>query len=364
MKGAVRLGPVLAGCTIALILVGVGFSAFMWWGYHKAKTYVAKTVERSGIANSGAGSMTAVPELWSDVPRMPGMTRAQQVDMPGGLKLVARPLLDGMMRGLNNGADPGRWDWTAFSVAGRTSTDVQTFYVPARMASSGWEPHGGCVSLPAGVSGGTATFCSFQKHEGGRASGLLIVATDDEKERAVSMFFIRQDAPGGGATAAAQPIPAPAGAPGTAPVPYGVDRRPMPNGVDLDSLLPARVGPYSRTGLRRAGSNAAPAMAVVDDGNSIYADYQKSGARVFVELAVTSKPQFARSVVQTVADESIGRGRFPSDPRSGRLGPDPSYLRLVTPEGAIYAWTRGGYFFSASTSTEAALDEFVASFPY
>ena len=58
-------------------------------------------------AAGGDSNMQAVSALWSDVPPMDAMTTAQQIEMPAALKALARPIMDTMMRGLNNGQDAG-----------------------------------------------------------------------------------------------------------------------------------------------------------------------------------------------------------------------------------------------------------------
>ena len=58
-------------------------------------------------------------------------------------------------------------------------------------------------------------------------------------------------------------------------------------------------------------------------------------------------------------------GIYPSDPRFGSFGTEPSYLKVVNKDGAFFAWTRGGYFFTADAEDgEADLDAFINAFPY
>ncbi len=90
-------------------------------------------------AASGDSNMQAVADLWSDVPPMDGMTTAQQIEMPAALKALARPIMDTMMRGLNNGQDAGHWDWITFSLSATAPADVQAFYTPERMSPFGWQ---------------------------------------------------------------------------------------------------------------------------------------------------------------------------------------------------------------------------------
>src|SRR5512144_1853170 len=73
----------------------------------------------------GNSNMQAVATLWDDVPPMKQMTTAQQIEMPAELKALARPIMDTMMRGLNNGQDAGHWDWITFSLSATVPADVQ-----------------------------------------------------------------------------------------------------------------------------------------------------------------------------------------------------------------------------------------------
>jgi hypothetical protein len=180
-----KMGPlvwVLSGCAVIVILGGIAVAAFAWWGYHKAKDYAEHGLEPNG------GGMNGVAQLWSDVPPLEGMTQSTQTEMPLAIKMVARPILDAMMRGLNNGKEAGHWDVAFFSVSGKTTRDVEAFYVPARMGKYGWQQNGGCTNLSQ------ATFCSFQKKEGEKATGLLLVSADDQEHKSTVLYFIRQEA--------------------------------------------------------------------------------------------------------------------------------------------------------------------------
>jgi hypothetical protein len=175
---------VLVGCGAIIIIGGLIAMGLTWWGYHKAKSYVQKEL---GVDN---GSMKSVAQLWSDVPRMDGMDQSQNIEMPMGLKIIAKKMLDGMMRGVNDGKDAGHWDWAAFSVNGKTPNDVQTFYTAERMSEHGWKSEGGCTNMSAGQE---ATFCAFTKQEGQKGTGLIIISAFDKESNATSMFFIRQE---------------------------------------------------------------------------------------------------------------------------------------------------------------------------
>ncbi len=148
---------------------------------------------------------------------------------------------------------------------------------------------------------------------------------------------------------------------GTAP--YGIEKRPMPSGLDLEQLLPKQVGPYTRASVERASNQGTQATSVDVDGDSIYARYRSGTKEIFVEFAVASSASNAQSTLAVAAGDAVG-GVFPTDPRFGSMGTEPSYLKVVNSDGAFIAWTRGGYYFSASTKSEGDLDAFMQAFPY
>lgn len=135
------------------------------------------------------GNLTAVSELWSDVPPMEGMTTSQQVEMPTWLKTLARPIMDEMMRGLNDGKDAGHWDWTAFALSGTLPADVQAFYTPELMATYKWQ-QAEAACMPMTDKG---VLCSFTKDETDKTTGLLIIAATDEQKKETSVFFLRAE---------------------------------------------------------------------------------------------------------------------------------------------------------------------------
>src|SRR5436190_542536 len=90
---------VFGGCAVVVLLGGVVASLVLWWGYRQAKSYAESALE------TNSGSMNRVAQLWSDVPPMEGMTPSQQTEVPLALRAIARPFLDTLMRGLNNGKE-------------------------------------------------------------------------------------------------------------------------------------------------------------------------------------------------------------------------------------------------------------------
>lgn len=140
-------------------------------------------------ATGGDSNMTAVSSLWSDVPPMDGTGASQEIEMPVWLKALARPIMDAMMRGLNNGSDAGHWDWVAFNLSGKTPADVQAFYTPDRMTGYGWQ-QAEAACMPMSENG---VLCSFTKEDAGKSIGLIIIAATDEQKKETSLFFLRAE---------------------------------------------------------------------------------------------------------------------------------------------------------------------------
>lgn len=181
---------VLAGCATVVVVGGILASVALWWGYHKARSYA-----EGALGNTG--EMKTAVHLWSDVPPLEGMTPSQQAEMPMAIRVLARPFLDTMMKGLNNGKNAGHWDVAYYTLNGKTTHDVETFYVPDRMGKFGWQPQGGCAHL------NEATFCSFQKQENNKGTGLLIIAAEDQEHKFTALYFIRGEGqPSGNSTGA------------------------------------------------------------------------------------------------------------------------------------------------------------------
>jgi hypothetical protein len=160
------------------------------------------------ILNGGGddSDMQAVAELWSDVPPMDEMTTAQQIEMPAALKALARPIMDAMMQGLNDGQDAGHWDWITFSLSATTPADVQAFYTPERMSPFGWD-QAEAACLPLSDQG---VLCSFVKDEADKTTGLIVLAATDEQQQTTSVFFLRAEGVPG--------IPAPELTPSSVPL--------------------------------------------------------------------------------------------------------------------------------------------------
>lgn len=136
-----------------------------------------------------------------------------------------------------------------------------------------------------------------------------------------------------------------------------------PSGLNLDDLLPKQVGPYTRTLLEESERRGVSPSSIEVDGPSVYATYKSGAKEIFVEFAISSDAQTAQETLIPAAADTIGK--FPTEPRLGSIGTEPSYLRLNNKSGAFFAWTRGKYYFSASAKGGVAdLDAFMKSFRY
>ncbi len=317
---------------------------------------------------TGGDNFKKTVELWSDVPKMDGLGNPIDTELPTSIKLFMRTGLNLMMKGLGEGSP--EWDWLMFST-GKTPDDVSNFYTTARMAAPpySWASDAaGCVSGQQAVAQG-GVFCAFTKEQGNKQIGLLIIATQDEKTKETSVFYLRGESTATPeASSASQATAAPQATKGAITMlngsaPYGIEKRPMPTGLNLDQLLPKQVGPYTRVLLEKSEQRGVTPSSIQVDGNSVYATYRAGGSEIFVELAVSSSAADAQAALDVAASETTDQ--FPTDPRLGSMGTEPSYLKVNNSDGAFFAWTRGGYYFSASAKGgEGNLNAFMQAFPY
>jgi hypothetical protein len=315
-------------------------------------------------------NLKKVGDLWSDVPRMDGLAPSE-AEMPIYVKLLMRTALNNLGRLNNDNEDRTRstGDWAVFTTA-KLPEDVRNFYTNDRMTSFGtWEASKNSTCLNGSEYHFSGVGCVFKKNSNNRGIGLLIVAAQDEQKKQTTVFFVRVETDetpasnkpantGIGPKAAKGEIKT---LQGTAP--YGIEKRPMPAGLSLDELLPKQVGPYTRSLIEKSNQRGVPPSSIEIDGNSVYATYTAGEKEIFVEFAVSSSADNAQTALDVAATEVTDK--FPPDPRFGSIGSEPSYLKVNNESGAFYAWTRGGYYFSASAKGGAAdLDLFMLSFPY
>ncbi|HEU0175051.1 MAG TPA: hypothetical protein VFV58_12400 [Blastocatellia bacterium] len=315
-------------------------------------------------------NLKKVGDLWSDVPRMDGLGPSE-AEMPIYVKLLMRTALNNLGRLNNENEDRthSTGDWVVFTTA-KLPEDVKNFYTNDRMTSfGGWDASKNSTCLNGSEYSFSGVGCVFGKNSNNRAIGLLIVAAQDEQKKQTTVFFVRvetDETPVANNQAVTAISPKAAKGQiktlnGTAP--YGIEKRPMPAGLNLDELLPKQVGPYTRALIEKSNQRGAPPSSIEIDGNSVYATYAAGDKEIFVEFAVTSSPENAQTALDVAATEVTGK--FPSDQRFGSIGTEPSYLNVNNQSGAFCAWTRGGYYFSANAKGgKADLDLFMRSFPY
>ena len=309
-----------------------------------------------------------VGTLWSDVPKMEGLTSSES-DMPLFVKLLMRTALNNLYRLNKEGEDktPSTGDWAAFTTT-QSPQDVQNFYSNDRMTSfANWDASKNSTCLNGKDQGFNGVACVFHKNANKKDIGLLVVAAQDDQKKQTNVFFVRVESPesskGEAKPTANTPTPTAEIKPLNGSAPYGIEKRPMPNGLNLDELLPKQVGSYNRTLLEKSDKRGEPATSIEVDGNSVYATYKAGDKEVFVEFAVGSKPESAQNVLELAAGETLGK--FPSDPSVGSIRTEPSFLRVADTSGGFFAWTRGNYYFSVDAKGGSTdLDEFMQAFPY
>lgn len=134
-----------------------------------------------GIVNTltGGGSGTTT-NLWSDVPPFEGAAKAN-LDLPLAAKLAVQA------------AFQGKLEFIAYTTT-KGVQDVVNFYTADRMKSSGWtKESAGCTSGNTSTDNNQGAFCFYGKQEDAKETGLVIVATQDEKTKQTQIFYVRID---------------------------------------------------------------------------------------------------------------------------------------------------------------------------
>jgi hypothetical protein len=124
-------------------------------------------------------------------------------------------------------------------------------------------------------------------------------------------------------------------------------RRPMPQGTSLTTLLPHNVGEFQRPHARPSGElTSDPATAI----------YGAGGETVEIRLVLCWDEDEAQERLAEIQSKTSDNMRVAAD-RSWVLG--------QTPNGVVFAWTRGSYaFISTSPRGLAPLTRFLWAFPY
>lgn len=137
-----------------------------------------------------------VGSLWSDVPRMDGLNDSPTEDLPVTIKLVLHSFVNMVLNSDKDQKKHVSTDWIFFKYKG-SDTDIQNFYTPEQMKSSGnWslpqDMKSACMDgkdkgLPGDV-------CLYKKTENGKQQGLIIVALPtNEKDVPVFVYFLRAE---------------------------------------------------------------------------------------------------------------------------------------------------------------------------
>lgn len=134
--------------------------------------------------------------------------------------------------------------------------------------------------------------------------------------------------------------------------PFGVAARPLPQGAQLDQLLPLKVGSFTREAI-------APGQRIPTD-EDFNVTYQSGRDSVFLGISRLDKREDRHEAVRTTYDEAVADRRIDRKGEQGCLGNDMSFYRLRH----FYSWTRGSYFIYLDASSPKALDSFMAAFPY
>lgn len=316
--------------------------------------------------------MTRSAELWSDVPRMEGLAPSE-MELPATMKFIMRTVLDNLWRLNKEGEDktPVKGDWIVFTL-NSAPPNVRNFYTNERMTSFGkWEAAKESTCFDGKDKGVDGVLCVFQKVADRKEIELAIVAAQDPKTKQTNVSFLRlereTDRATSSPTSSAKIDSTPPRGPITkldGPAPYGIEKRAMPTGTDLDQLLPKQVGPYERVLLEKSQQRGTTATSIEVDGNGVYATYRNGGREVFVEFNIASSAEYAQSSWDVVVGDA-NEGIYPTDPHLASFRTEPSYLKVNNENGAFFAWTRGGYFITAhAKSGEADLDSLMNAFSY
>lgn len=140
-------------------------------------------------------------------------------------------------------------------------------------------------------------------------------------------------------------------------MPYQLDRRPMPKGQDLETLLPRKVGTFTR--------EAFPEGTKPSDSEDLDIDYTSGADTVNVGFSIPGNEKDAHEGIRTARTETIAELKRLKRAKEiatalEQLDRPTSYYKVAD----FITWSRGGYFFYAKANNAAALDAFMTAFPY
>lgn len=126
------------------------------------------------------GGSSGGRELWSDVPKMDGINKAD-LGLPLAAKLAIQAAFQGSI------------DYVAYTTD-KTPQDVLDFYKADKMKEAGWNDEGvGCVGDTSGGAATGGSVCFYTKDTNGKKEALAIVAAADDSSKKTQIFFARID---------------------------------------------------------------------------------------------------------------------------------------------------------------------------
>lgn len=144
------------------------------------------------FTTGGVEKLQRAEALWPDVPQMDGLEHSD-LELPLTGKLLIKYALDNMWRLNKEGEDrtPVQGDWVVFS-SPHSPADVQAYYTNERMTSFGnWESSKKSTCVDGKDKGWPGVLCVYQKKDGPKDLGLLILAAKDDKSQKTNVFFLR-----------------------------------------------------------------------------------------------------------------------------------------------------------------------------
>ena len=129
-------------------------------------------------AVSGGKPAGTVADLWTDVPKMDGMSKVN-MDLPLPAQLAMKAMTQ------------GNFDFIAYTT-NKSPQDVVNFYTTDRMKTAGWDSQdsGGCAAS-TDTSSASGGICVFSQANGGKNNALMIVIAQDDKSNQTQLFFVR-----------------------------------------------------------------------------------------------------------------------------------------------------------------------------
>jgi hypothetical protein len=133
--------------------------------------------------------------------------------------------------------------------------------------------------------------------------------------------------------------------------PFGLQRRPMPTGEDLNTLLPLSVGGFKREPL--------PAGTKAKSDEDLNVTYRSGSDFVEVGFSIPETVEDAHEAIKVTREEAVA-SKVPLKGSKFSVGTEPSFFHAAD----FISWSRGRYFYYAKASSPAVLARFMTAFPY